>query len=165
MSFLKSNNFTFITLLILSTFLSSFINDNTENNDSENLNDIPCKYTLEYSNSDSNFNSIIYIEYYSPIEKKNLKDTIKDKGYWESPTIAFNFKDSVYFKINAKTSSFNHMISTTFNQKFVPNDDKNKAIFNIEYKTNSSKNVIISGKRTILTDIKTLFGVVQFARK
>jgi hypothetical protein len=57
------------------------------------------------------------------------------------------------------------MISTTFNQKFVPNDDKNKAIFNIEYKTNSSKNVIISGKRTILTDIKTLFGVVQFARK
>jgi hypothetical protein len=165
MSFLKSNNFTFTTLLILSTFLSSFINDNTENNDSENLNDIPCKYTLEYSNSDSNFNSIIYIEYYSPIEKKNLKDTINGKGYWESPSMAFNFKDSVYFKIIAKTSSFNHMISTTFNQKLVPIDDKIKVLFNIDYKTNSNKYVIISGKRTILTDIKTLTGVVQFPKK
>jgi hypothetical protein len=165
MLLLPSKNYTYLILFFFMTILSSFSKDNIEDNDSNKLNEIPCKYTVEYSNSDSNFHTTLYIEYYSPIKKENLRDTVNGKGYWESPNISFNSNDSIYFKVVSKTPSFNHVVSTSTHQKFEPVDEKTIALSHIDYKTNSSKNVLISGKRTILTEIKTLAGRVKFSEK
>lgn len=162
MRFSPTRNHTFILLLVFTTFLYSFTKDNS---DLKKLNEIPCKYSVEYSNSDSNTHATLYIEYYSPTINGTVKDTINNKSYWESPSIAYNSNDSIYLKIITKTPSFNHVIQTTVVPKFVLVDEKNTTLSYFEYKSNSSRNVIISGKRTILTDIKILTGRVKFSEK
>jgi hypothetical protein len=160
-----SSNFKFLFIFFSISAIASCSKDNVENNNPKALINIACKYSLDYSNSDSNLEDTLYIEYYSPTTKENLRDTVINDDYWESPSLTFNSDDSIYFKVVAKTVSYNPMISTTINEKLVPIDDKNIALTYIDYKSKSDNSVLISDGKTIITDTKTLSGIVQFSKK
>lgn len=155
------NIFKSLILLIFSCVIVSCSKDNMK----DAPQNISCNYSVEYNNSDSSNQDTLFIEYYSPQIKENLRDTLYNENSWKSSNFNFNSKDSIYLKVVAITSSYNPMVSTTVDLKFALIDDKNITLSYIDHKSISDNSVLIFNGKTIITDTKTLSGIVQFSKK
>ncbi len=153
----------FVLFLSIASFISC--NKDSENNNSNHLKDIACKYSLEYSNSDSTIFNTLYVEYYDPQKSKNVFDTIISDDEWVSPTLIFNSEDALYFKAIVKTTSYNTRMTTKMKQKFAPNDEQKIEISFNNYNNKTDSDILILDREIIITDTHTLSGTLNFSKK
>ncbi|HUH73763.1 MAG TPA: hypothetical protein VLZ75_05090 [Chitinophagales bacterium] len=155
----------YLVFMLSVLFAISCSKDSNETENSKKIKDIACKYSLNYSNSDSTIFDSLYIEYYHPQKGKNIFDTIISDDEWESPSLIFNSDDKFFLNAIVKSSSNNFTFSTRVSQKITPIDEQDISSSNNNFKSDDNTEINIIDRKTIIIDTKSISGNIQFSKK